>query len=533
VASRQRRSPLEGASGGGIALPGQTHGDAARNTDSTRPTGACVNSVASMPTVTPRSASPAAAPAPPRVLPPEHRFGYLDEKTTGSPWHFDPKAMPKQPHAGWFGKGERVDGTAAAADLRALGSLLADAYGRYDQYQERRVDVPALLEQHAKRVEGLKAPTALEAFVPAIADLRAALPDNHFIPYVDGAWQQLDKDPRLKVQEFRGNSARLDAAAAVPGALKNTAAVVPVADSGATQARVGSIAVQGTEAAAALRKLGFTPVSKSTPDADLLPVPEEGAYSYTEHGDVGVIRVWSFGADGKAATDLQQLIKDAPLHRQKSKLIIDMRGNGGGNDGYMREWIKQMLSTKSTMPNPYKEGIGYPSGKQAALSAWNWSVFAEKYMGDDPLQKDLIEYGRSMKSLWPLSDKTPLPPDGGGGYVDHGSAKTDWKGDIAVLVDRRNGSSGESAAIWLRDSLGAKVVGERTGGYLEGMNVQTYQLPKTGFTVLVPSIRASWKDSRIAESAGIPVDAALQKPGAPVEAVAQALFGTANLSKAA
>lgn len=489
---------------------------------------------AGMAGLSPISTAPGVAPAAPRALAPQHRFGYLDPKITGSAWLFDPKRMPKDPYAGWIGEGAKVDAIAAAADLRALGSLLADTYGRYHQYKQRNIDVPSMLERHAKRVERMNAPTALEAFVPAIADLRAALPDNHFMPVAEGAWQQLERDPRLKVQEFRGDARRLEAAAATSGALPHTTAVVPVADAGATQARIGSVSVQGTAEVETLQKLGYTPVSTSVPDADLLPVPAEGAYSYSEQGDVGIIRVWSFSADGKAAADLQQLVKDAPLHRQKSKLIIDMRGNGGGNDGYMREWLKQLRARTSTLASPYKNEGGYSSGKQAALSAWNWSVYADKYMTDDPLQKDMIEWGRSTKALWPLNDTTRFGDgDDGGGYEDRGSATTDWKGEIAVLVDRRNASSGESAAIWLRDNLGAKIIGERTGGYLEGMNVQTYQLPNTGFTVIVPSVRAAWKDNRIAEGAGIPIDAALQSPGAPAESIAQAIFGASRLSKVA
>ena len=58
-------------------------------------------------------------------------------------------------------------------------------------------------------------------------------------------------------------------------------------------------------------------------------------------------------------------------------------------------------------------------------------------------------------------------------------AKMPYKGRVFVLVDRHCGSSGESAAMFFREGLGAKVVGERTAGVQEYGNVRPFVLPRT------------------------------------------------------
>lgn len=454
-----------------------------------------------------------------RPVPPisAKRQGYLDPAETGSPWLFNPHAMVEKPvHPP---RGAKVEAHAAADDIRAFGSLLTHAYARYGRYADAGLDVHGIVEHHARRVAEQEETTYADAFLPLFEELRTAVPDNHLNPGIPER-ADLWSSPRLLVREFRGSSGRLNDARRAVGAIGATAQKVPMLSQGTIDS-IGSVAVLGTDGESELRALGYAPVADATPEESLVPV-DGPAYSFRRSGNTGIIRLPDFDLSRPGVTeDLERLVADAPRHRQADRLVIDLRGNSGGSTYPITQWAAAMRSPRST----HREAITarYGSGLQEAVSTWNLGVFIGANYADQPWAKHIIDAGRATRKLWPLGPGTPMSePADAAGIV--GTADTDWQGEILVLVDRRNASSGELAALTLRDWLGAKIVGERTGGFLEGLSVQAYQLPATGLMVNVPSIEAAFKDSRIREGAGLPVDLALEDPAASPESIAGAYF---------
>ena len=453
-----------------------------------------------------------------RTIPPisTERQQYLDPERTGSPWIFDPDEMV--PYDVRLPRGAATDARAAADDIRAFGSLLRHTYARHDRYAEAGLDVDAVIDRHARRVAARGRITFADAFLPLLTELRTAVPDNHLSP---GMPERADlwSAPALLVREFRGPVDRLDDARRATGAIAATAQRVPLLQQG-TLDIAGSVAAFSTAGEAALRAAGFTPVADATPETALVPTSGP-AYSFRRSGTTGIIRLPDFDVGRPGASEqLDQLVADVAKHRESARLVIDLRGNGGGSTFPIMQWAAAMRTPASVHREAITSRFG--SGLQEAVSTWNMGAFIGANYADQPWAKPAIDAGRATQQLWPLGSGTPLSPPGPGAEL-RGTADSDWNGELLVLVDRRNASSGELAALMLRDWLGATIVGERTGGFLEGLNVQPYQLPATGLLVNVPSIEAAFDDPRIREGAGLPVDIALADPTASAESIVDAL----------
>lgn len=471
--------------------------------------------------------------APPQ-LPPGRTQGYLDPAVGGSRWLWDPRQTPQGIFHGYKPGNTPVDPKAAAADLRLFDDLLADTYGRYRQYRGLGVDVAAIAEQHAKRVESSSSITLDEAITPFVRDLRRALPDHHLFPVTNGG-AALAKDPDLVSREFRGDVALLEKARSVPGAVRATAEAVRLLRADGSIGSIGSISVKGREGAAELAGLGYRAVAELVPEDKLLPV-EKPVYDFRVDGDVGVVRLTSFMTDDPDVNAAhQRFLADLPKHRGLSKLVLDLRGADGGNMAYLDTWARQMRATSTTLPSPYGADSGANSWRQALATTWNAGVDAAINQPESPWSKEQIEAGRQVqREEFPLKPASAYPPLSEAPQPEeHGSAPTDWTGKMLVLVDRRNGSSSEIGPLVLRDWLGATIIGERTAGFVEGLNVAPHQLPNTGYSLLVPTIRATFKDPRISEGSGIPVDVALEDPAMPVARIAAAMLGEAPPSQEA
>jgi hypothetical protein len=446
---------------------------------------------------------------------PVTRFGYLPESTTGSKWLLDPSRLPDDPHGDMVSAHDPVDPRAAAADIRSFGDLLRDSYGVYHRYAAAGVDVPSLVERHATRVEQLQQPTGLEAFGPVFAELRAAVPDHHLIPFLGVAMD--DIAPQLAFREFRGDPGAIAAAGGVSGAVGATAAVVPLLRADGTLGRTGTVSVMGMQGDAALHALGYVPVQHSAPDDTLASVGDE-VYEYRDAGPTGYIRLTHFNPSNDAdARKLAQFVADAPKHRKHERIVLDMRGHGGGSGIYAIDWAQQLRSTATPLRFPI-HAVDTGTHRQQQVQLWNAGTHISNYTPDHPLASEAHEAAEQVRQQWPLHrDDSIPPPVPMPEYMGTGTGPSDWAGEVIVLVDRHTGSAGEYGPLMIKSYLNATIVGERTAGYVESGDMQQYQLPQTGLVVGVPSGHNVWRDPAIKEGAGLPVDIALEKPGMRAE----------------
>jgi hypothetical protein len=197
--------------------------------------------------------------------------------------------------------------------------------------------------------------------------------------------------------------------------------------------------------------------------------------------------------------------EDADRHFANERIVVDLRGNPGGNDGHTIAWAERRFRA---VPHHVRESRWEVQGKSfGSWNAWAWReanpsidppphLVAGKH---DPRPDDRIEL---LHQDWPLP-AGDLP----------------WDGRMLVLVDRRTRSSGESSAWLLRDGLGARLLGDPTTGMIEYGNIVPYVLPHSGLVVTLPTKRNDYGFP--VESVGSPVDAELDPAVTAAEVASQ------------
>jgi hypothetical protein len=194
--------------------------------------------------------------------------------------------------------------------------------------------------------------------------------------------------------------------------------------------------------------------------------------------DEALLALWSESGDRHFAFD---------------RIVLDLRGNSGGNDGHTFEWARRRFRA---VPLHVRGSRWEVRGK----SLGSWNAFAWRAVDanvpvpphlvagkHDPGPGDRIELRHED---WPLE------------AGDHR-----WDGQLLVLVDERTRSSGESSAWMLHDGLGARLLGAPTTGMIEFGNIVPYVLPGSGLVIDLPTKHNDYGFP--VESVGFPVDAHL------------------------
>lgn len=188
-------------------------------------------------------------------------------------------------------------------------------------------------------------------------------------------------------------------------------------------------------------------------------------------GEVAYLGIHSFNSDN-IKPDMEIIKPFLWKIKDYKALIIDIRGNGGGDSTYWSDNIVPMLINK---PLKYLDFLVYRGGE-----------FAENFIkcrmgsGYSGLQsiKDIEKEG--LKNMPPeinkdfqyyLKDEEQIEPKDSVGF----------KGKIYLLVDGYVYSSSEMLATFAKNSGFATLVGERTGGDGIGSDPLICVLPNSGF----------------------------------------------------
>ncbi|MDR7855822.1 S41 family peptidase [Tissierella sp.] len=187
-------------------------------------------------------------------------------------------------------------------------------------------------------------------------------------------------------------------------------------------------------------------------------VPDEVAYL-----KISQMNTESIENDGLIIREFFGEIKDY------EKLIIDIRGNQGGNDLY---WIKNVieplankeLSVKNYLFLRYEYAKYFYEHRGIAFSP---ITELDKNIFDSFPEEIKIDF-----NYYSLSPKTIKPVDPVG-----------FSGKIYLLVDERVFSSAESFASFSKDSGFATLVGETTGGDGIGLDPILFSLPNSKMVI--------------------------------------------------
>ena len=183
--------------------------------------------------------------------------------------------------------------------------------------------------------------------------------------------------------------------------------------------------------------------------------------------------------------DLELLKNYLKKSKNKRALIIDIRGNGGGNASYTYDYLYPMIMGKKDFKVTHeyilfrKDGVfkydaQYPEIK-SMINKIKESDF--KYMEENiPFLKKDKEMMDDVRKNYTHIIFNP-------GYKNKGEFKDDYKfdGNLYLLVDRDVYSSAQVAAHFFKDNNLGVVIGEKTGGDGIGTSPAMVKLPNTKY----------------------------------------------------
>jgi Peptidase family S41 len=398
-----------------------------------------------------------------------------------------------------------------ASDLEELRRLMRRYYpGWAALLALPDFDVEAFFDE---RIRALRAPGAARVrpglqLGEVMTTLRAHNPDNHL-----GAWYEGSRPS--DIHEYQAPAPAtfthevLSSCTFEPpsGVLPETLELVPtlsVANGSLSTLLTVSARADVTALHATCKGIETTLRRRPPPRRDGWGGP---AYEWTTVGDAAVLRIRRLTGDARDLDKLEEIARDYPEHAAKGLVVFDLRGNSGGNDGYVKRWVRQARRGRVC---PSSAALTPPSARSRCL-LWDWVVALQAARGvlDEPESSALRQKAWSSDAEHLRGFRAGLS-----GGCEEMSAKTPYAGPIVALVDKKSRSSGETSAIVLADALGGLIVGERSGGALEYADLRLFVLPNTGFFVNLPSVRVFFDAPR--EGVGLPVDLYLDDVSAPV-----------------
>jgi len=233
-------------------------------------------------------------------------------------------------------------------------------------------------------------------------------------------------------------------------------------------------------------------------------------------GGIPVLRIRSFS--DHHSEDIERFLETADRCRKEPCIIVDLRGNGGGNERYVIEWIRRLtgmtawpvfvsteLSCRTTMV-----------GRANAMAYWH-----DMYPGTDLYREEAVRHTDLAKGF------------GGGGRAPF------WSGPFhppatripneTTLIIVTNGFVASAAEGFVMRASRADhvvVVGENTRGALTFGNVSAHQLPHSGLMVWLPINFGLFPDLVFREETGLAPDFWVPAPDAVNRAVAAVRRGT-------
>ncbi len=435
-------------------------------------------------------------------------------ETGGKPFLFNPdsqalreiaKRKPPRPD-------DLLDARDLASDLAFLRAALRKEYAGYPELlQIPDFDVEAFFDQKiASLRRGPRKVTFREGALDVLFTLRGKLTDRHLT--VRGGYEPRD----VLFAEYQ---ATFEAGAPDPktcAVLDAPAATLRVAPVVLDERRRATLLTLSAHRRAPGLELSCAGKSVSLTERRHRPF-EEGergrpAYEWRRIEDAAVIRIRRFYGGREDEARLRQLAKDYGEHRKAATIVFDLRGNEGGNDGYMSRWVDEAKSG----PWDFQIAQVYPIGAHMPWFSWNDNVWSGLTQGtiDDP---EAVEERRTLRQGWPKRASTLSPQFLRSATTS--SAKAPYHGKVVVLVDGACGSSGESGAWLLKQALGALFVGERSAGYLEYGNQRELVLPRTGLVWAFATKRNYYEGP--VEGVGLPPDVYLpaELMSAPAESL--------------
>jgi hypothetical protein len=219
-----------------------------------------------------------------------------------------------------------------------------------------------------------------------------------------------------------------------------------------------------------------------------------GIYEEKVVGGVPVVRIRSFGDHPKEYIDA--FLASASRYRGEACLIVDIRGNGGGNEAWPKQWITRFTGRVPDRVQVFTElisetaMIGRSNSYALALhsvpelSQQGYPAMVEEFRG----YAESIEDGGIAPYWWP--------------YDVPGPREIPSNTTLVVLVDANVYSSGEGFISYLHQVENVVLVGENSGGAVTYGQMSHHRLPNSQMLIGLPTSLNVFVDLEYREERG-------------------------------
>jgi hypothetical protein len=192
-------------------------------------------------------------------------------------------------------------------------------------------------------------------------------------------------------------------------------------------------------------------------------------------GGIPVIRIRSFSDHHSAY--INQFLEAAEKYKEAPCLIIDIRGNGGGNEKWPKEWITEFTNRQPSINRYFTELIS----KTTMMGRYNYLArllnfypeerFYQTEMDKYYVEAELFEREATV-SHWtgPFSSASQIPNET----------------TVVVVMNGKVGSAGEGFLIYLSQVENVVFVGENSLGALVFGQMSSHRLPHSTLLVQLP-----------------------------------------------
>jgi hypothetical protein len=191
-------------------------------------------------------------------------------------------------------------------------------------------------------------------------------------------------------------------------------------------------------------------------------------YSRSKQDGVTIIAVGSL--NGKAE-EVQSFNNDAKELKKEPFIIVDLRGNSGGNSGIAADWVTNLTGSEPVWPDTYTV-LTTRTTLAGSIASYAANPNLPKEYTDEALAKLKSLTDGKEKRGWSELEVPTFSTIPNSGQL------------IVVLVDRRTGGA-DVFAKYLKQLNNVVIIGENTfGGGIFGDNTR-YLLPNSGLTLIL------------------------------------------------
>ncbi|NNN05670.1 MAG: hypothetical protein HKL90_07195 [Elusimicrobia bacterium] len=202
------------------------------------------------------------------------------------------------------------------------------------------------------------------------------------------------------------------------------------------------------------------------------------------------------------ASDMERFVATAEKLRREPFIILDLRGNNGGNDGYGVRWLRA-LTNETIHYGLEKDALLSPLVGVGEINARNDRL---QYVQDAEGRRQIEDLLDSAVKRLEKSDASAQPRKWETRTFDYpGQARRKFPGTLIVLSDGANSSSGESFVRMARSLSSTVVLGENSAGVETFSPVNMYRLPDSGIEISMGGA-INQMDGTIFEGKGISPD---------------------------